>query len=108
MAETTETGMTVNDLDLFANDNVAKDREDGEHGRHRSFSIDDQERHMVDLEAIREIVNTGPAFVCIGYHDDFVSSIYEFCGQLIHVTFNTSWLWEEVITDHGDVVRHLE
>lgn len=40
---------------------------------------------MVDLEAIREIPDSGPAFVGMRYYDNFVAAIDEFLFGLLSV-----------------------
>ena len=44
----------------------------------------------------------------MGDDDDFVSSIDELGGQLVDVAFDSSWLWEEEVADHSDIVRHSD
>jgi hypothetical protein len=77
MAEAAETGMPVHNLDLFADDDVSEDREEGEDGREGGLAVYHQKWHMVDLEAVGEVAHAGPAFVGVGYDDDLVSAVYE-------------------------------
>ena len=77
MAEAAQTGVTVDNLNLLPDDDVPYDREEGEDCRHRSLTVDDQEGHMINLEAIGEIVHSCPAFIGMGDDNDFVASINE-------------------------------
>lgn len=61
---------------------------------------------MVDFEAIRKIPHPSPALVCVGYNYHFMPAINELRRELVDVTFNTSWLGEEIVADHGNIVRH--
>lgn len=70
--------MTVHDLDAFAYDDVAKDGEEGEDGGESSFAVDDEERHVVDLQTVGEVSHTCPAGVRVGDDYDLVSTIDEF------------------------------
>lgn len=70
--------MAMHDLDLLSDDNVAKYREKGEHRWHRRFTVYDEERDMVDLEAVREIPNPRAPFVRMCNYYDFVAAVNEF------------------------------
>lgn len=98
--------MSVNDLDLLPNDNVSKDWEKGEDGREGCGAVDDQEWNVVNFKAIREVSHSCSAFICVCDDHDFVSSIDEFGGELVDVTFNASRLGKEIVTDHSNIVRH--
>jgi hypothetical protein len=98
--------MAVYDLDSFAYDDVAKHREEREDGGEGGLAVDDEERHIVDLEAVGEVTHTCSPSICMGDDYDLVSSIDEFLGrwlaegwrlnlafysgQLVHVTLYTS------------------
>ena len=107
MAKTTDAPVAMNNLNLFSNDDIPEDGEEGEDGWKGRGTIDDEEWDVIDLESIRKIAHAGPSFVCVGDDDDFVASIDELGGQLIDVTLNTSWLREEEVADHGNIVRQL-
>lgn len=98
--------MPVYNLNLFSNYDVAEYREERKDGREGGLPVDDEERDMVDLYAIREVSYTGPFFVCVGYDYNLVSAINELRRKLVDVTFNASWLGEEEVADHGNIVRH--
>lgn len=108
MAQTTQTGVSMDDLDLFSYDNVSKDREKRKHSRHRGFSMNNKERHMVNFESICQVSNTLSTFICMRDDDDFMAPVYELGGQLIDVTLDASRLREEEVADHSNVVRHSD
>jgi hypothetical protein len=106
-AKATETSMAMYDLDLFPYDNVPEDWEEGEDGGERGLAVDNEERHMVDFEPIREVSHTSSACVCMGDDYDFVAAINEllqcvncaqlvlpgmesYAGELVDVAFNTA------------------
>lgn len=78
VAEVAETGMAVYYLDLLADNDVAKDGEEGEDGRERSFAVDGPEGDIVDFEAIGEVANSFASLECVGDDDDFVATTDEF------------------------------
>ena len=108
MAEATQTPMSMYNLYLLSNDNVSKYRKEREDCRESRLTVDDQERDMVDFEAIRKISYAGPPFVCVRYDYDLVSSVDELGGELIDVTFDAAGLGKEEVADHGNVVRHFK
>lgn len=75
VAEAAKTRMAVDNLDLLSDDDVPKNREEGEYGWHRGLAIDDQEWHMIDFEAIGQVVNSCAALIGVSDDYDFVSSI---------------------------------
>lgn len=75
VTQTAQAPMAVDNLDLLPDNNVAEDREEREHGRHCGFPVDDQERDVVDLQAIREVVDAGATFVRVSDDHDFVPSV---------------------------------
>lgn len=70
--------MTVDNLNLFANNDVAEYGEEREERWHRGLAVDDEERNMVDFETVSEVAYPGAAFVSVGYDDDFVAAVDEF------------------------------
>jgi hypothetical protein len=70
--------MTVNNLDLFANNDIAEYGEEREECRHRGLAVDDEKRDMVDFEAVGEVAYAGAAFVGMGDDDNFVAAVDEF------------------------------
>lgn len=107
IAEAAQTCVTMNNLNLFSDDDVPEHRRKGEDSWKRGLSVYHQKRYMVDLEAIGQIVYACSTFVCMCDNHDFMTSIYQLGRELIDVTFDTSWLREEIVTDHGNVVRHV-
>jgi len=99
--------MTVDDLNSFAYNDVAEDWEEGKDGRERSLAIYDKEGYIVNLQSICKVSYTCTAGVCVSDDYDFMSTINEFCRQLVHVTLYTPGLGVEVVADHGDVVGHV-
>lgn len=82
MAETAHAGVSMDNLDLLADDDVAEYREEGEDGGHRRLAVYDEEWHMVDLEAIGQISDPSSSFVGMSDDDDLVAAINEFlAGQ---------------------------
>ena len=78
MTETTQTGMTVNDLNLFANDDIPEYGEEGEHRGHGRLAIYDEERYMVDLETVGKIPNPSASFICVRDDYDFMATVDKF------------------------------
>ena len=70
--------MPMHDFNLLSQNNIPKDRKEGKDSRESSFSIDNKERYMIDLEAIGEISNTGAPLIGVGDDDDFMAAIDEF------------------------------
>lgn len=77
-AEAAETRMTVDDFNLFPNDDVAEDREEREDRRKCCLAVDDEKGDMVDLEPICEVAHTGSALVRVRDDDHFVAAIDQF------------------------------
>lgn len=78
MAETAQTSVPMNNLDLFADDDIPKYREKREHRGHGRLAVYDKERDMVDFEAIGEVSNSSTSFIRMSDNDDFMSTIDEF------------------------------
>ena len=77
-AEAAETRMAMHDFNLLPNHDIAEYGEEGKHGREGRFSVDHEERNVVDLEAIGEVSNSCPAFVCVGNDDHFMAAVDQF------------------------------
>ena len=77
MAQTAETRMAMHNLYLLPNDDVPKDREEREDGRERGLAVDDEERNVVDLQAIGKVADAGSAFVGMRNDYDFMAAVYE-------------------------------
>ena len=98
--------MSMHYLNLLPNDDVAKDREEGEDGWKGRGAVDYEERHIVHFEAICEVSYASSFFV--GMRDDYnlVAAIDELRRDLVDMTFDSSRLGKEEVADHGNVVRH--
>lgn len=59
---------------------------------------------MIDLEPIRKVSDSGSSFICMSDYNNFVTSIDEFGGELVDVTFDAAGLGEEEVADHCNVV----
>lgn len=70
--------MTMDNLNLFANDDIAEYGEEREERRHRGLAVDDEERDMVDFETVGEVAYASAAFVGVRYDDDFMAAVDEF------------------------------
>lgn len=78
VAETAQTGMSMHNLNLLSNHNIPEYREERKHRRHRRLAIDHEERHMVHLESIGEVPDSGPTLVCVCDDNDLMAAINEF------------------------------
>ncbi len=81
MAEAAQALMSVNDLDLFPNYNIPKDREEREDRWHRCLAIDDQKRHMINFKAIRQVSDARAALISMGYNDNFMAPVDKFLAH---------------------------
>lgn len=77
-AETTETAMTMDNLNLFANDDVPEYGKEGEDCRERCLAVDNEEGNVVDFEAIGEVSDPCAASIGMGDYHDFVTAVDEF------------------------------
>ena len=108
MTETAQARMSVHDLYLFPQDDVPKNRKERKDRGEGAFPVDDEERYMVDLEAVGQVTHPGPPFVGVGDDDDLVAAVDELGRELVDVAFNAARLREEKVADHGDVVGHFD
>ena len=102
--------MAVYDFNLLSDADVAKDGEEGEDIRECRLSVDDKKGDIVHLQAVGEISHACAVVVCVSDDDDFVATVDELAGELVDVRLNASWLREEVVANHSNVVctpRHL-
>lgn len=97
----------MHNFNLLSHDDISKDRKEGKYCRKSSLSIYGQKRHMIDFEAIRQVADAGSSFVSVSYDNNFVASVDKLGRELVKVTFYSSRLREEVVTDHGNSVRHV-
>lgn len=78
MTEAAHAGVSMHNLNLLANDDVAEYREKGEDGGHCRLAVYDEEWNMVDLEPVGQVPHAGPSFVRMSDDDDLVAAINEF------------------------------
>lgn len=75
LAKITETCMTVDDLNSFSNDDVAKDGKEREHCWESRLPINHQKRNMIDFEAVGQIPYALATFVCMSDDYDLVAAV---------------------------------
>lgn len=110
LAQSAQTGVAVDNLNLLPDADVAQDGEEGEDGGKGGSAVDDEKGHVVDLDAIVEVADALAVVVGVGDDDDLVPAVDELAGELVDVRLDSSGLREEEVADHGDVVsatRHL-
>ena len=59
---------------------------------------------MVDFDTVGEVADAFAVIVGVGDDNDLVATVDKLCGELIDVRFDASWLWEEEVANHSDVV----
>lgn len=69
--------MSMDDLYTLSDDYVSEDGEKGEDGRKGSLAINDEERYVVDLEAIGQVSDSSATLVGVGNDYNFMSAVYE-------------------------------
>lgn len=75
MAEATKTGMSMHNLDLFSQDDVAENWKERENGRKSRFTVDDKERDMIDFETIGQVAYSRATFIGMGDDDDLMAAV---------------------------------
>jgi len=75
MTEIAETPMSMNNFDLLANDNVSKDRKEREDSWKCCLPVYDEERNVVDLQAICKISHSGTTLISMSDDYNFVAAI---------------------------------
>jgi hypothetical protein len=78
VTEAAEAAMTMNDLNLFADDDIPEYGKEGEDGGHGRITVDDEEWDMIDLKSIGKISYSLAALVRMSDDYDLVTAIYEF------------------------------
>lgn len=105
IAETAQAAVSMDNLNLLADANVAKDGEERKDGGEGRLAVDAEKRDVVDLEAVGEVAH---AFAVVGRvrdDDDLVPAVNQLAGDLVDVRLDAAGLREEEVADHGDVVR---
>lgn len=90
VAEAAHARMTVYNLDLLTDHDVAKNGEKGEHRRHGGLAVNHEKRDMVYLETISQVADSRAALIGVRHNDDLVAAIDKFRGKLVNVTFNAA------------------
>lgn len=103
--KTTQGRVTMYDVDLFSYYDVPEDGEEREDSWHGCRAIYGPEGHIVALEAICKVSYSCSVIVGVGYDHHFVTSIDEPLRKLIYVALDASWLGEEEVADHSDIIR---
>ena len=70
--------MTMYDLDLLSDDNVAEYGKERKDGWKSCLAVDNEKGDVKDLQSIGEITNSGSTLVCMSDDDHFVSTINQF------------------------------
>ena len=86
VTEAAEAAMTMNDLNLFADDDIPEYGKEGEDGGHGRITVDDEEWDMIDLKSIGKISYSLAALVRMSDDYDLVTAIYEFLGGKIKIS----------------------
>lgn len=79
-AETAERSMAMYNIDLFTDNDVAEYGEERKDGWERGRAVDDEEGHIVDLEAVRQVAYALAILVGVSYDHDLVPSVDESLG----------------------------
>lgn len=74
--------MSMNDFDPFTYNDIAEDREEGKDRGECSLTVDDEERHVVYLQPVREVSHTCSTGVRVSNDYDFMSTINELLGKV--------------------------
>jgi hypothetical protein len=96
----------MHNLNLFSNDNVPKDREEGKDRWEGRGTVDNKEWDVVDLDSIREVSHSSSSFICVRDNYDFVAPVDELRRELIDVAFDSSRLGKEPVAHHRNIVGH--
>jgi hypothetical protein len=61
------------------------------------------QRQVIHFKAVRKVAHTNPVIKSCANHDDFVASFSQALGNIEHVNFHPTQVWNEKIRDQGDV-----
>lgn len=75
MAEATQTGMSMHNLDLFSQDDVAEYWKERENGGKCRFTVDDKKRDVIDFETIGKVAYSCTPFIGMGDDDDLMAAV---------------------------------
>ena len=71
--------MPVHYLNLLSDHYISQYRKGREDRWKGGLSVDNKERNMIDLQAVGQVANAGPTFICMGDDDHFMPAIDELC-----------------------------
>ena len=77
MAQTAETSMTMDNLNLFPEDNISKHRKEGEDSWKGRFTVDNVERNVIDFETVCQVSDACSSFIRMRDDDNLVPTIYQ-------------------------------
>lgn len=77
VAETAQTAMAVDNLDLLPQHNVAEDGKEGEDGGEGGVTVYDGKGDVVDLDAVGEVPDALSVVVGMGHDNDLVAAVDE-------------------------------
>lgn len=72
---TTQTSMSMHNLNLLPNNNIPENREKGEDSWERGIPVYNEERDVVDFDAVRQISYACSSGVVVGYDYYFVAAV---------------------------------
>lgn len=75
VAKTTQTRMAMYDFNLLPDNDVSEGWEERKDGRKRCGAVYNEEGHMVDFQAIREVAHASSTFIGMRYNDNLVAPI---------------------------------
>ena len=61
---------------------------------------------MIHFQSICEVPNSRSALVGMRDNDNFVTPVDQLRGELVYVTFDSTRLGKEEVTDHSNAIRH--
>lgn len=70
-------------LNLFSQHYIPEYRKEAEHSRERGGTVDDQERDVIDFQAVREVAYACSSLISVRYDYNFMSAVYKLGGQLV-------------------------
>jgi hypothetical protein len=74
--------MPMDNIDLLSDNNITEDWKERKDGGKCRFSVDNEERNMIDFQPVCKISNTGAAFICVGYYNTFVAPINQLLSSV--------------------------
>jgi hypothetical protein len=91
LAQVTQTGVSVYNLNLLAYDDVSEYGKKGKDGRECRLAVDDEKGYMVDLETVCQVSYTGSTLIGVRDDDHFVAAVDEFRGELVDMRFHSAY-----------------